>query len=93
MIYRVLLYSGTIYKVYKNLYNAIKFFWQGWKISMKQGSVKLIPIQTKTFSIDLNTNGNFYENHEAKTNLIFSSCIKNSYMLNLRYSAGSSCGR
>ena len=48
---------------------------------MKQGSVKLIPIQTKTFSIDLNTNGNFYENHEAKTNLIFSSCIKKKLFL------------
>ncbi len=43
---------------------------------MKQGSVKLIPMQTKTFSTDLNTNGNFYENHETKTNLIFSSCTK-----------------
>lgn len=79
MIYRALLYSGTIYKVYKNLYNAIKFFDKDEKMIVKPGNIKLIPGQTKTFPTNLNINSNFYENHETKTTLTFSSYAKKSY--------------
>ena len=67
MIYRALLYSGTIYKTYENLYNAIKFFNKDEKMITKTEGIKVIPMQTKI----LNSGTNFYENNFINTTLIF----------------------
>ena len=67
MIYRALLYLGTIYKTYKNLYNAINFFTKDEKLIAKTEAIKVMPMQTKI----LNSGANFYENNFTNTTLIF----------------------
>ncbi len=67
MIYRALLYSGTIYKTYENLYNAINFFNKDEKMIAKTEGIKVMPMQTKI----LNSGANFYENNFTNTTLIF----------------------
>lgn len=67
MIYGALLYPGTIYKAYENLYNAIKFFNKDEKMIVKIEGIKVMPIQTKI----LNSGANFYENNFTNTTLIF----------------------
>ena len=68
MIYRALLYPGTIYKTYENLYNAIKFFNKDEKMIVKIEGIKVMPMQTKI----LNSGTSFYENNFTNTTLIFS---------------------
>ncbi len=67
MIYRALLYLGTIYKTYENLYNAIKFFNKDEKMIAKREGIKVMPMQTKI----LNSGANFYENNFINITLIF----------------------
>ena len=67
MIYRALLYLGTIYKTYENLYNAIKFFNKDDKMIAKTEGIKVMPMQTKI----LNSGTNFYENNFTNPTLIF----------------------